>query len=145
MKINQLLFYIVIATLTLSSCGGNDSQRNEYSEYEDSEYYEIGSNDDSYALIFNSTGDVYNYLDGKTFKGNGLSISFSNNARSVFVNGTNISNNVKIFDIGVNNNNVAYATVQVINPTGITTTFTLLAVQGQAQLIDPNDGNVYEY
>ena len=61
------------------------------------------------------------------------------------MNGVNISNNVRIYDIGMNDNDVSYATVQVVNPAGITTTLTLLAVEGHANLIDPNDGTVYEY
>ena len=138
-KIN--LFCALAASVALYSYGGSDSGSSD-----NSDYYETESVVNSYVLTFRSKYDVYNYLNGKTFNGDGLSIAFSNNARSVSVNGTPISNNIEISDIGVNDNGVAYATVRIINPTGSnTTTFTLLAVQDNAQLIDPNDGTIYEY
>ncbi|MBD5238905.1 MAG: hypothetical protein HDS64_03930 [Bacteroidales bacterium] len=85
------------------------------------------------------------YLNGKTFSGDGLRIRFYNEGRYVDVNGTNMSTNVRVSDIGINGQGVAYATVQVPGHNGGVTTFTLLAVQGRAQLIDANDGSVYEY
>lgn len=130
-------------SLVLPSCQLNSGNTN--SEYQESyEDADINSSD-SYAISFRNSYDVYNYLNGKTFSGDGLNIRFYNNGHSVDVNSENIANNINIFDIGVNDNGVSYATVQISNPAGITTTFTLLAVQNQAQLIDPNDGTVYEY
>ena len=140
MKRLNLLFCAFAAVVALQSCGGSDNTNNR-----DYEYIEDESVDDSYALDFKNSQDVCSYLNGKTFKGDGLSVTFSNNAQTVFVNGKNISNDVRVSDPGVNVNNVAYATVKIINVTGITTTLTLLAVKDHAQLIDPNDGTIYEY
>ncbi len=139
---NKLNLLVAIFAVLLASCSSGSSNSSNNSEsYEDS----YGDSSDSYAITFRNSRDVYNYLNGKTFSGDGLNIRFYNNGQSVDVNGENISNNVRISDIGVNENDVAYATVQISNPAGITTTFALLAVKDQAQLIDPNDGTVYEY
>lgn len=136
---------ILLAATSLSLAGCSCSSDND-SSY-DSDYESSYSSDDSgsNAVHFINSNDVRQYLNGKTFSGDGLKIRFYNNGQSVDINGTNISNNVKIYDIGINDNGVAYATVQVVNPAGVTTTFALLAVEGRAQLIDPNDGTVYEY
>ena len=142
---NLLRAMVMMAVcVLLPSCGmesgGSSHSGDSYSgSYNDSEEYE------SYTLAFNNSHDVYNYINGKTFSGDGMNIRFYNNGQSVDVNGSNIANDVKIYGIGVNDNNVAYATIQISNPAGITTTFSLLAVDGHAQLIDPNDGAVYEY
>lgn len=148
MKVKFICKFFVVALLALSfsSCNtGSESKNSDYSDaYEDS-YVDNEDDSESYALSFNSSRDVFNYLNGKTFSGDGLNIRFSNNGQSVSVNGENISNDVDIYDIGINDNGVSYATVVVANPAGVTTTFTLLAVSNQAQLIDPNDGTVYEY
>lgn len=138
------------AVLVLNSCGGIDKQRSGYSQYEDSEYeepeyYEAESVSDSNALKFNNTADVYNYLDDKTFRGNGLSIWFTNFAHTVSINSDIWSNEVKVSDIGINEHNVAYATIQLLYPVNKSTTFILLAVKDHSQLIDTNDGSVYDY
>lgn len=140
-KLTYLAGIMLAATsLTFTACGGSDSSNSSYESSYDSDE-DSGSN----AVYFNSSSDVRRYLDGKTFTGDGMRMRFSNNGQSVDINGTNISNNVQISDIGINDNGVAYATVQVINPAGITTTLALLAVEDHAQLIDPNDGTVFEY
>ncbi len=133
---------LTTASLCFSGCSCSSDNDSYEEEYEDSD------NNSSYSaeiLRFNTTRDVLNYLNGKTFSGDGMRIRFYNNGNSVDVNGTNISNNVSVSDIGLNENNVAYATVRVANPAGITTTFALLAVKNNAQLIDPNAGSVYSY
>ena len=142
MKKINLLFCALAASVALYSCGGSDSGSSD-----DSDYYESRTESDnkSYALSFKNSKDVCIYLNGKTFKGDGLSITFSNYAQTVYCNGTIIANEVKISDIGVNENNVAYATVKIVTFNGGTTTLQLLAVDGHAQLIDPNDGTIYEY
>lgn len=141
-KLTYLAGIVLAATsLTFTACGG--SSDSDSSSYESS--YEGDDDSVSNAVYFNSSSDVRRYLDGKTFTGDGMRMRFSNNGQSVDINGTNISNNVQISDIGINDNGVAYATVQVINPAGITTTLALLAVEDHAQLIDPNDGTVFEY
>ena len=141
MKLKSIFTGVMLAafSLTFTACGTSDSD----SSYNESSYSseDSGSN----AIHFSNSNDVRSYLNGKTFSGDGLRIRFYNNGQSVDVNGSNIANNIRISDIGINNNGVAYATVQVVNPAGVTTTFTLLAVEGRAQLIDPNDGTVYEY
>ena len=147
-KIFRRIAMSATAVLLLSSCGlssNNNERENDYESYVDYEdsYEESGN---SNTLVFRSSYDVYNYLNGKAFSGDGLTIRFGNNGHSVDVNGENLSNNVQISEIGVNDNGVAYATVRIVSPTGGTvTTLALLAVKGQAQLIDPNDGTVYEY
>lgn len=142
MKKINLFFCALAASVALYSCGGSDSGSSD-----DSDYYESRTESDnkSYALSFKNSKDVCIYLNGKTFKGDGLSIAFSNYAQTVSCNGTIIANEVKISDIGVNENNVAYATVKIVTFNGGTTTLQLLAVDGHAQLIDPNDGTIYEY
>lgn len=148
MKIRTLLLIMVITSMALwlPSCGigsDNNSENSDYfynDSYDESDEYTASN-----AIAFHSSRDVYNYINGKTFSGDGINIRFYNNGQSVDVNGTNIANDVKIYGVGVNDNDVAYATIQISNPTGITTTFSLLAVEGHAQLIDPNDGAVYEY
>lgn len=143
MKKRALSFILAIAlvSLILPSCGGGSESASSVN----SEYSYEGSDEYSEGLEFNNSRDVYNYINGKTFSGDGMSVRFYNNWQSVDVNGTNIANNIKVYGIGVNDNGVAYATIQISSPAGITTTFSLLAVDGHAQLIDPNDGSVYEY
>lgn len=134
---------VLIAATGLVGCScssdNDDSGNMSYENYSDE------STSSASTLRFHSSRDVYSYLNGKTFSNDGVRVRFYNNGQSVDVNNTNISNNVSISDIGINDNNVAYATVRVANPAGITTTFTLLAVDGHAQLIDPNDGSIYSY
>ena len=141
---------ITLICMLLSACGFGSDNNNGNSDYSDNDSYsesyeESDDYAESYALSFHNSQDVYNYIDGKTFSGDGMNIRFYNNGHSVDVNGTNIANDIKIYGIGDNDNKVAYATIQISNPTGVTTTFSLLAVEGNAQLIDPNDGTIYEY
>ncbi len=133
---------LAAASLSFTACGGSSDSDSSDSSYESS--YSDDSDEDG-VLVFNSASDVRSFLNGKTFSADGMNMRFSNNGQSVDINGTNISNNVQISDIGLNDQGVAYATVRVVNPSGITTTMALLAVPGHAQLIDPNDGTVFEY
>lgn len=147
MKKYVYLFATTLLTamsLSLAACGGSDSS----SDNTDSSYYSDDADDEGsyHAVEFNSTYDVSSYLNSKTFRADdGTTIRFYNNARSVDMNGVNIANDVNISGVGINSEGVAYATVRISNPAGITTTMQLLAVQERAELLDPNDGTTYVY
>ena len=145
MKIKTFFMTMVMASvaIVIPACGCSSESGSDSSYNDESSYSSEGSG--ARPVYFRNSDDVRRYLDGKTFSGDGFNLRFYNYGQSVDMNGVNVSNNVRIYDIGMNDNDVSYATVQVINPAGVTTTLTLLAVEGHANLIDPNDGTVYEY
>ncbi len=144
-KLILLGITVLLLSGCLTSCGGNSGAGNASNEYQESYSDSDYDSSDSYSPAFSNAKEVYNYLNGKTFSGDGLNIRFQNYGHTVDVNGQIISNDVKVFDIGRNENGVSYATVQITSPSSVTTTFALSAMKGHAVLVDPNDGTIYEY